>query len=161
MKQQSQYLPRLLCLLLIFVIGAGYQARAQEWQRAFDENRKEIAEVTAYNDRISEELRRQTEQEAERRAAFPYTDGVYTASARGFGGDITVTVTLSGRRITDITVDAHPGEDDLFYGEAEAVIGRILEAQSADVDAVTGATFSSAGIREAVRAAMDLAKEDV
>ena len=161
MKQQYQYLPRLLCLLLIFAIGAGYQARAQEWQRAFDANRAEIAEVTAYNDGVSAELRRRTMREAELRAAFPYTDGVYTASARGFGGDITVTVTLSGRRITDITVDAHPGEDDLFYGEAEAVVGRILEAQSADVDAVTGATFSSTGIREAVRAAMELAKEDV
>ena len=168
MKQQSQYLLRLLCLLLIAAVGITYQVRARAWQRAAEENRAEIARVQAENAAVEAELARRTARaeeaaaaEAAARAAFPYADGIYTASAPGFGGDITVTVTLAGRRIADITVDSHPGEDPLFYTEAEAVVGRILTAQSADVDAVSGATFSSAGIREAVRIAMDQAKEDV
>ncbi len=149
MKQRSQYLLRFLCLLLIAAIGVIYQIRAQVWQRAVEENRAQIAEVTAWNREIEQAV-----------AAFPYRDGVYTASAPGFGGDITVTVTLENRKIAEISVDAHPGEDPLFFTAAQAVVDRILEAQSPDVDAVSGATFSSSGIREAVRAAMELARED-
>ena len=39
MKQQTQYLLRLLCLLLIAALGTAYQVRAQAWQHAAEENR--------------------------------------------------------------------------------------------------------------------------
>lgn len=84
-----------------------------------------------------------------------YKDGTYTGSGQGYGGEIHVTVTVSGGEITDITVDAHDGEDPAFYTIATGIIDKIIEAQSADVDTITGATLSSTGIKNAVAAALE------
>lgn len=87
-----------------------------------------------------------------------YLDGEYTASAFGYDGDITVTVTIKGDKITDIKADSN--ESDLWYFDtaADTVISRILSEQSTEVDAVTGATFSSKGIMAAVADALQSAK---
>ncbi len=79
-----------------------------------------------------------------------YKDGTYTGSAQGFGGTITVEVTLSGDEITDIQVTSAPGEDSAYLSQGEGVISSIISAQSTDVDTVSGATFSSTGIINAV-----------
>lgn len=84
-----------------------------------------------------------------------YKDGTYTGSGQGYGGAINVTVTVSGGEIADITVDSHDGEDPAFYTIATGIIDKIIEAQSADVDTITGATLSSTGIRAAVAAALE------
>ena len=70
-----------------------------------------------------------------------YKDGTYTGEAQGFGGTIQVQVTLASDEITDIQVTSAPGE---------GVISSILSAQSTDVDTISGATFSSTGIINAV-----------
>ena len=79
-----------------------------------------------------------------------YKDGTYTGSAQGFGGTITVEVTLAGDEITDIQVTSAPGEDSAYLSQGEGVISSIISAQSTDVDTVSGATFSSTGIINAV-----------
>ena len=79
-----------------------------------------------------------------------YKDGTYTGSAQGFGGTIQVQVTLSGDEITDIQVTSAPGEDAAYLSQGEGVISSIISAQSTDVDTVSGATFSSTGIINAV-----------
>ena len=79
-----------------------------------------------------------------------YKDGTYTGSAQGFGGAITVQVTLSNDEITDIQVTSAPGEDSAYLSQGEGVISSIISAQSTDVDTVSGATFSSTGIINAV-----------
>ena len=79
-----------------------------------------------------------------------YKDGTYTGSAQGFGGAITVQVTLVNDEITDIQVTGAPGEDSAYLSQAEGVISSIISAQSTDVDTVSGATFSSTGIINAV-----------
>lgn len=79
-----------------------------------------------------------------------YKDGTYTGSAQGFGGTITVQVTLANDEITDIQVTSAPGEDSAYLSQGEGVISSIISAQSADVDTVSGATFSSTGIINAV-----------
>ncbi|MBU5480803.1 FMN-binding protein [Blautia sp. MSJ-19] len=79
-----------------------------------------------------------------------YKDGTYTGSAQGFGGAITVQVTLANDEITDIQVTSAPGEDSAYLSQGEGVISSILSAQSTDVDTVSGATFSSTGIINAV-----------
>lgn len=87
-----------------------------------------------------------------------YLDGEYTAAAFGYDGDITVTITISGDKITDIK--AYSDESDIWYFDtaADTVISRILSEQSTEVDAVTGATFSSKGIMAAVADALESAK---
>lgn len=87
-----------------------------------------------------------------------YLDGEYTAAAFGYNGDITVTITISGDKITDIK--AYSDESDIWYFDtaADTVISRILSEQSTEVDAVTGATFSSKGIMAAVADALESAK---
>ena len=79
-----------------------------------------------------------------------YKDGTYTGSAQGFGGAITVQVTLASDEITDIQVTSAPGEDSAYLSQGEGVISSIISAQSTDVDTVSGATFSSTGIINAV-----------
>ena len=79
-----------------------------------------------------------------------YKAGTYTGSAQGFGGAITVQVTLASDEITDIQVTSAPGEDSAYLSQGEGVISSIISAQSTDVDTVSGATFSSTGIINAV-----------
>ena len=83
-----------------------------------------------------------------------YKDGVYTGSARGFGGDITVEVTVRNGKISGIKVISAPGEGDSYLKKAKSLISRIIDGQTTNVDTVSGATFSSAGLINAVRAAL-------
>ena len=89
-----------------------------------------------------------------------YRDGTFTGSAQGFEGSITVSVTLQGDRITNVSV-VSSGDDPDFFGDASSsVIPAIISRQSADVSAVSGATYSSYGIMNAVRAALAAALND-
>ncbi len=84
-----------------------------------------------------------------------YRDGVYTATAEGFGGPITVQVTITGDAITDITVVSHDGETASYFSKARRVISAILETGTPEgVDAVSGATYSSTGLLNAVKQAL-------
>lgn len=67
-------------------------------------------------------------------------------------------VTLVGDEITSINVVSAPGEDSAYLSQAESVIDSVLSAQSTDVDTVSGATFSSTGILNAVDAALGKAE---
>lgn len=90
-----------------------------------------------------------------------YRDGVYTASAQGFGGPITVQVTIQNDAITDITIVSHDGETTSYFSRARKVVSTILETGTpADVDAVSGATYSSTGILNAVKSALSKAATD-
>lgn len=86
-----------------------------------------------------------------------WADGVYRGSAMGYGGTITVEVTISGGSIADIQVVDHAKETPSYFEKALAIVSRIVEAQSPNVDTVSGATYSSNGIREAVIVALNQA----
>ncbi len=89
-------------------------------------------------------------------ASSVYKDGTYTGTATGFGGDIEVQITLENDKITDLQVLSHSGEDDAYYNTATSVIDEILANGSTDgVDTVSGATFSSTGIINAVNTALE------
>lgn len=90
-------------------------------------------------------------------APSAYRDGVYTASADGFGGPITVQVTVQNDTITDIQVLDHAGETSSYYYKARGVIASMLEGNTPQVDAVSGATYSSTGIINAVKLALNKA----
>ena len=82
-----------------------------------------------------------------------YLDGIYTAEAMGFDGQITVQVTVAEDKITDITILSAEDEEE-YLSRAKQVIPAILEGQSPNVDTVSGATYSSTGILNAVKLAL-------
>ena len=92
---------------------------------------------------------------AEAAAGGGWADGIYQGTAMGFGGDITVEVTIEDGVITGLTIVSADKEDAAYLTTAEAIIEDILEAQSADVDTISGATFSSTGIRDAAELALE------
>ena len=87
-----------------------------------------------------------------------YKDGTYTGDGQGFGGNIQVQITIADDTLTDIQVVSAEKEDSAYLSQGKAVNDRILEAQSTDVDTVSGATFSSTGILMAVEDALGKAE---
>jgi uncharacterized protein with FMN-binding domain len=83
-----------------------------------------------------------------------YTDGTYTGSAFGFRGDTTVSVTVENGYITDVTVLSYTDDKKYFDKAVDSVIADIIKSQDVNVDAVSGATFSSNGIMNAVADAL-------
>lgn len=86
-----------------------------------------------------------------------YKDGVYQGSGTGFGGTITVQVTVSGGQITAVDVLSAAGETGSYFSSARGVISEVLSSQSPNVDAISGATYSSNGIIQAVQNALSQA----
>ncbi len=89
-------------------------------------------------------------------AATRYLDGVYTGEGAGFRGTIQAQVTVSGGSITDVTILSSKDDSDFFERAKAGVIPAILQRQSVNVSAVSGATYSSRGILEAVANALQL-----
>ncbi|MGN0709924.1 MAG: FMN-binding protein [Anaerovoracaceae bacterium] len=119
-------------------------------------------QLKAYADQIEKMQERNKASSAGKKqasAAKKYKDGKYTGSARGYGGQIVVSVNVKQDVITDIQVVSASGETDTYYNSAVSVIDSILDAQSTDVDSVSGATYSSNGIKNAVKAALAKAKK--
>ena len=83
-----------------------------------------------------------------------YTDGVYTGTGKGFRGNIKVTVTVEKGVISDITVDSYKDDEEFFSRAENGIISAVIRSQSTDVDAVSGATFSSKGLIEAIKNAL-------
>lgn len=87
-----------------------------------------------------------------------YKDGTYEGSATGYSGQMTVSVTVSCCKISEINI-VDTGDDEEYLIDAKDVIPQIIEKQSTEVDAVSGATHSSKGIINAVAKALESAKE--
>lgn len=87
-----------------------------------------------------------------------YRDGTYTGSAMGMNAPIEVSVTVEGGHITDISI-VSSRDDEPYFSDALYVIDDILAVNHTQVDTVTGATYSSGGILDAVEAALESAGE--
>lgn len=90
---------------------------------------------------------------------YIYNNGSYTASADGYDGEVTVTITIENDVITQIT--GYSNETDTWYYDAASaqVIPAILNSQSTDVDVYSGATYSSNAIIKAVNRALKAARK--
>lgn len=86
-----------------------------------------------------------------------YKDGTYTGEADGFGGTVAVEVTVKDGKIEVVEVTSAEKEDSAYLAMAEDIIPKIIEAQSAEVDTISGATFSSTGIKNAAEQALEQA----
>lgn len=80
-----------------------------------------------------------------------YKDGVYEGTGTGFGGTIRVRVTISGGRIAAIDILDASGETASYFASAQGVISKMIAGNTPNVDAVSGATYSSNGIIQAVQ----------
>lgn len=109
--------------------------------------------LTAVPD-TAEESKAQVQNTTEAETNGIYTDGTYKGSGNGFRGKTEVTVTVESGVITDITIDSYKDDKEFFQKAKSGVIADIIKSQSTDVDAVSGATFSSNGIIEAVKNAL-------
>ena len=83
-----------------------------------------------------------------------YRDGTYYGSGTGFGGKLTVEVVIQDGKISSITLVENEGDDHPYIDHASTLLQSIVTTQSTNVDAVSGATYSSAGLIEAVRNAL-------
>ena len=88
-----------------------------------------------------------------------WKDGSYEGSGNGFGGQIRVRVTVADGEITDVKILSAKKETKEYLNMAKKLLTDIREAQSPEVDVVSGATYSSNGIKEAVRKALEEANE--
>ena len=80
-------------------------------------------------------------------------DGVYEASSNGYGGRLSVRVTVTNGKLTNIDVISN-NETPSYFNRASSVIDRILSTGSVNVDSVAGATISSNAIKQAVSKAL-------
>jgi uncharacterized protein with FMN-binding domain len=86
-----------------------------------------------------------------------YMPGVYEGSGSGYRGPIHVRVQTSAAGIEDIAIVSH--QDSSFPGMAamEELLEQVLETGETDLDAVSGATYSSRGFLQAVEDALGFA----
>ena len=80
-----------------------------------------------------------------------------SATAKGYGGDITVTLTVKDDKITDVKIVGDGETKDVGSKSVEQMPEQILSAQTYDVDGVSGATISSTSIKKATKEAMTAA----
>lgn len=88
-------------------------------------------------------------------AAGSYTPGTYTASAKGMDGDVPVTITIGDDgTITGVQVDVSGETAGIGAEIGDEVTKQILDAQSAEIDGVAGATVTSTAVKTAVADAL-------
>ena len=86
-----------------------------------------------------------------------YTPGTYSATATGMG-EVTVTMTFSANEITDVVVDTSKETTGYGLEQGGEFAQRILAAQSADIDAISGVSLTSNAVTEAAKACIAQAK---
>lgn len=77
-----------------------------------------------------------------------------TGTAKGFGGDVTVTLTMDGDKIVAASIEGKDETPTVGGAALEELEKQIVEAGSADFDGVSGATVTSTGVKDAVKAAL-------
>ena len=182
MNNQNFYL-RLIALLLIIMAVFFYNGTVKDKEQAQD-----IADLTAKTESLEKQQdqiltalketyeKQKTAAESEKDSTEDkenteqadseetddsdnvYKNGTFEGSGTGYGGTITVQVTLEDDTITAVSVVSAPGEDSAYLSQGENVINSIISEQSTDVDTISGATFSSTGILEAVNDALSKAE---
>lgn len=118
---------------------------------------KQDAAETSGNDR-NDENSSDSEPEQTAEGTLPYVDGIYYGTAEGYKGDIKVAVVIQDKTLKAILV-TEKQDDEPFITNAMDVLKNMMKKQSADVDTVSGATYSSKGLIGAVKAAFEEARK--
>ena len=89
-----------------------------------------------------------------------YVPGSYSGKAQGIGGVVEVTVTVDENEITAIKIDGHEETPDIGGAALNQLADQILEAQSAQIDGVSGATLTSTAVSNALTQALEKAMRE-
>ena len=163
-KKLSAFAPMLAVIVLAGCMGktlAGYTPATYEAKAEEITLQEETTQSTEEKGQQTSKTKKATKTESKKKAAkgnFDLEDGTYTGEGQGFGGKVVVEVTIESGEITCIEVKEAQKEDSAYLEMAKDIIEDIVDAQSADVDTISGATFSSTGIREAVTQALEKAE---
>lgn len=155
-KGITAIIPAVCLAVLMVTVLTGYKTpQAKKYEASETEDISQIKEALAKESRAAtaETTKKNTTKKG-KKGAIDVKDGTYKGSANGYGGKVTVNVTVSKKTMTAIDVVSAPGETDSFFQRAKGVIDEMLTAQSIDVDVVSGATYSSNGIIGAVKNAL-------
>jgi len=87
-----------------------------------------------------------------------YKDGIYEGSGKGHGGEVRVSVKIEQGKIAEINVLAHNETEGVGSIAIERLPNEIIEAQSTEVETISGATMTSGAIINAVNSALEQAK---
>lgn len=155
-KGITAIIPAVCLAVLMVTVLTGYKTpQAKKYEASETEDISQIKEALAKESTaaMAETTKKNTTKKG-KKGAIDVKDGTYKGSANGYGGKVTVNVTVSKKTMTAIDVVSAPGETDSFFQHAKGVIDEMLTAQSTDVDVVSGATYSSNGIIGAVKNAL-------
>lgn len=145
----------LVCVSVFYTGNTDKEASTSLVQEQSDSKEEVLSES---NESVSDEIVSEVITEVAPSSSVSYIDGVYTGNASGYNGSIGVEVTVSNSSISGIKITKYV-DDEPFIDEAiSGVTENIINAQNTDVDTVSGATFSSKGIINAVKAALIDAK---
>ena len=155
-KGITAIIPAVCLAVLMVTVLTGYKTpQAKKYEASETEDISQIKEALAKESTAAtaETTKKNTTKKG-KKGAIDVKDGTYKGSANGYGGKVTVNVTVSKKTMTAIDIVSAPGETDSFFQRAKGVIDEMLTAQSTDVDVVSGATYSSNGIIGAVKNAL-------
>lgn len=155
-KGITAVIPAVCLAVLMVTVLTGYKTpQAKKYEASETEDISQIKEALAKESTaaMAETTKKNTTKKG-KKGAIDVKDGTYKGSANGYGGKVTVNVTVSKKIMTAIDIVSAPGETDSFFQRAKGVIDEMLTAQSTDVDVVSGATYSSNGIIGAVKNAL-------
>ena len=155
-KGITAIIPAVCLAVLMVTVLTGYKTpQAKKYEASETEDISQIKEALAKESTAAtaETTKKNTTKKG-KKGAIDVKDGTYKGSANGYGGKVTVNVTVSKKTMTAIDIVSAPGETDSFFNRAKGVIDEMLTAQSTDVDVVSGATYSSNGIIGAVKNAL-------
>lgn len=157
MKNISGIVP----VILAAVVGIGAVVSLSDYTAPVygSESEDELTETetiieSAGMESVEETEIENTEAAAVLDGAFDLADGTYEGSANGFSGKIKVSVVIKNQTIRSINILSNSDDAAFFNRAKEGVTASILANQSTDVDTVSGATYSSRGIINAVKDAL-------
>ncbi len=130
----------------------------EEHEEYYEENDDYYEEDNNYQDNNDNSNNNNNNYNNQPEPSYIYRNGTYSSSAYGYDGDIFVEITVENDVITSIKAHTEESDEWYFNSAQESVISQILSSQNTDVDAVSGATYSSKAIMEAVQKALNSAK---
>lgn len=146
MRRTINFGAKLLCLAAIFLFFGRYQVIASDIAEVEAENQAQVEAAEAHNKEV--EAKMLADQGIEQKGF--YKDGTYTGTGQGYGGTVETEIIVENGFVTEITVKNAAHEDPVYLDQAKILLKKMTDAQSNDVDTISGATFSSIGLIEAV-----------